>query len=104
MIYQRLVLNPTLRMRLKLSKHDNLMLRSERRERLEAWAAIDSPILYKRTRFVDTWAVRSSPCEGGGDLAVFRHAFRPCSFGLVSQRFRLELPSLPVTMAPGETL
>jgi len=27
-----------------LLKHNNLMLRSERRERLEAWAASDSPI------------------------------------------------------------
>jgi hypothetical protein len=29
-------------MRLNLLKHNNLMLRSERRERLEAWAASDS--------------------------------------------------------------
>jgi hypothetical protein len=28
-----------LRMRLSLSKHNDLMLRSEQRERLEAWAA-----------------------------------------------------------------
>ncbi len=33
-----------LRMRSNLLKHNNLMLRSERRERLEAWAASDSPI------------------------------------------------------------
>src|SRR5450756_1291289 len=32
-----------LRMRSSLLKHHNLMLRSERRERLEAWAASDSP-------------------------------------------------------------
>jgi hypothetical protein len=32
-------------MRFNLLKHNNLMLRSERRERLEAWAASDSPIL-----------------------------------------------------------
>src|SRR5688572_706425 len=31
-----------LRMRFNLLKHNNLMLRSERRERLEAWAASDS--------------------------------------------------------------
>jgi hypothetical protein len=31
-------------MRSNLLKHNNLMLRSERRERLEAWAASDSPI------------------------------------------------------------
>jgi hypothetical protein len=30
-----------LRMRLNLLKQNNLMLRSERRERLEAWAASD---------------------------------------------------------------
>ena len=29
-------------------KHNNLMLRSERRERLEAWVASDSPILHRR--------------------------------------------------------
>src|ERR1700704_2682375 len=33
-----------LRMRSNLLKHNNLMLRSERRERLEAWAASDQPI------------------------------------------------------------
>src|SRR5712691_8678417 len=33
-----------LRMRSNLLKHNNLMLRSERRERLEAWAASDPPI------------------------------------------------------------
>jgi hypothetical protein len=33
-----------LRMRSNLLKHNNLMLRSERRERLEAWAASDSHI------------------------------------------------------------
>jgi len=31
-------------MRFNLLKHHNLMLRSERRERLEAWAASDKPI------------------------------------------------------------
>jgi len=31
-------------MRYNLLKHNNLMLRSERRERLEAWAASDSLI------------------------------------------------------------
>src|SRR5258705_6018341 len=46
-----------LRMRSNLLKHNNLMLRSERRERLEAWAASDSPISHsqyqprQRTRF-----------------------------------------------------
>ncbi len=29
-------------------KHNNLMLRSERRERLEAWAASDSPISHNQ--------------------------------------------------------
>jgi len=33
-----------LRMRSNLLKHHNLMLRSERRERLEAWAASASPV------------------------------------------------------------
>ena len=33
-------------MRFNLLKHNNLMLRSERRERLEAWAASDSPTAY----------------------------------------------------------
>src|SRR5216683_1889072 len=37
-----------LRMRSNLLKHHNLMLRSERRERLEAWAASDSPISHSR--------------------------------------------------------
>jgi len=31
-----------------LLKHNNLMLRSERRERLEAWAASDSPISHSQ--------------------------------------------------------
>jgi hypothetical protein len=31
-----------------LLKHNNLMLRSERRERLEAWAANDSPISHSQ--------------------------------------------------------
>jgi MFS family permease len=37
-----------LRMRSSLLKHNNLMLRSERRERLEAWAASDSPIFHSQ--------------------------------------------------------
>ena len=37
-----------LRMRSNLLKHSNLMLRSERRERLEAWAASDSPISHSQ--------------------------------------------------------
>src|SRR6267154_3148382 len=37
-----------LRMRSNLLKHNNLMLRSERRERLEAWAAGDSPISHSQ--------------------------------------------------------
>src|SRR5882762_2862121 len=37
-----------LRMRSSLLKHNNLMLRSERRERLEAWAASDSHIAHSR--------------------------------------------------------
>jgi antitoxin component HigA of HigAB toxin-antitoxin module len=37
-----------LRMRSNLLKHNNLMLRSERRERLEAWAASDSPISHSQ--------------------------------------------------------
>jgi hypothetical protein len=35
-------------MRSNLMKHNNLMLRSERRERLEAWAASDSPISHSQ--------------------------------------------------------
>jgi len=35
-------------MRFDLLKHNNLMLRSERRERLEAWAASDSDIYDSR--------------------------------------------------------
>jgi len=31
-----------------LLKHNNLMLRSERRERLEAWAASESPISHSQ--------------------------------------------------------
>src|SRR3982074_1454546 len=37
-----------LRMRSNSLKHNNLMLRSERRERLEAWAASDSPISHNQ--------------------------------------------------------
>jgi hypothetical protein len=37
-----------LRMRSTLLKHNNLMLRSERRERLEAWAASDSPVSHSQ--------------------------------------------------------
>jgi len=37
-----------LRMRSHLLKHNNLMLRSERRERLEAWAASGSPISHRQ--------------------------------------------------------
>jgi ArsC family len=37
-------------MRSNLLKHNNLMLRSEQRERLEAWAASDSPISHSQTR------------------------------------------------------
>ena len=37
-----------LRMRSNSLKHNNLMLRSERRERLEAWAAGDSPISHSQ--------------------------------------------------------
>src|SRR5450756_396994 len=37
-----------LRMRSNLLKHNNLMLRSERRECLEAWAASDSPISHRQ--------------------------------------------------------
>ncbi len=36
-------------MRFSLLKHNNLMLRSERRERLEAWAASDSSISHRQT-------------------------------------------------------
>jgi hypothetical protein len=35
-------------MKSNLLKHNNLMLRSERRERLEAWAASDSHISHSR--------------------------------------------------------
>src|SRR6266436_10418571 len=37
-----------LRMRSNLLKHKNLMLRSEHRERLEAWATSDSPISHSQ--------------------------------------------------------
>src|SRR6266446_9798968 len=37
-----------LRMRSNSLKHNNLMLRSERRERLEAWAVSDSPISHSQ--------------------------------------------------------
>jgi hypothetical protein len=46
-------------MRFNLLKHNNLMLRSERRERLEAWAASDSPISHSQY-----WSRR--PCGGRG--------------------------------------
>jgi hypothetical protein len=42
-----------LRMRFNLLKHNNLMLRSERRERLEAWAANDSPISHSQYQSAD---------------------------------------------------
>ena len=38
-------------MRSNLLKHNNLMLRSEQRERLEAWAASDHRSLIVSTRF-----------------------------------------------------
>src|SRR6266702_1958333 len=41
-----------LRMRSNLLKHNNLMLRSERRERLEAWAASDSPSISTAHRLI----------------------------------------------------
>src|SRR3979490_1652997 len=41
-------LRDLLRMRSNSLKHNNLMLRSERRERLEAWAASDSPISHNQ--------------------------------------------------------
>ena len=44
-----------LRMRSNLLKHNNLMLRSERRERLEAWAASDSPISHSQYWAVMAW-------------------------------------------------
>src|SRR5882724_137430 len=44
-----------LRMRSNLLKHNNLMLRSERRERLEAWAASDSHISQYSARFRPDW-------------------------------------------------
>src|ERR1700716_1448434 len=58
-----------LRRRSNLLKHNNLMLRSERRERLEAWAASDSPISHSRYYRV---AIRSSSsstsaCRAGGN-------------------------------------
>src|SRR3977135_2843960 len=41
-------LRDLLRMRSNSLKHNNLMLRSERRERLEAWAASDSQISHSQ--------------------------------------------------------
>jgi hypothetical protein len=42
-----------------LLKHNNLMLRSERRERLEAWAASDSPSSHSQCRAAKKyWIVR----------------------------------------------
>ncbi len=45
-------------------KHNNLMLRSERRERLEAWAASDSQISHNQV-LVGGWRV-----AGGADELV----------------------------------
>src|SRR5712672_4874619 len=51
-----------LRMRSSLLKHNNLMLRSERRERREAWAASDSPISHSRCwRTLSTFNLPSAP-------------------------------------------
>src|SRR6267143_6183861 len=51
-----------LRMRSNLLKHSNLMLRSERRERLEAWAASDSPISHSQCwRTLSTFNLPSAP-------------------------------------------
>ncbi len=44
-------LRDLLSMRSNSLKHNNLMLRSERRERLEAWAASDSPISHSQYYF-----------------------------------------------------
>jgi len=45
-------------------KHNNLMLRSERRERLEAWAASDSPISHNQVLVGGRWVA------GGADELV----------------------------------
>jgi hypothetical protein len=47
-------------MRSNLLKHNNLMLRSERRERLEAWAASESGIAHSQTYFAQYLDVKSS--------------------------------------------
>src|ERR1700704_1806034 len=50
-----------LRMRSNLLKHNNLMLRSERRERLEAWAASDQPISHSSVLERDDFSSKRHP-------------------------------------------
>src|SRR3977135_699358 len=50
-----------LRMRCNLLKHNNLMLRSERRERLEAWAASDQPISHSSVLERDDFSSNRHP-------------------------------------------
>src|SRR6267142_472285 len=79
---------PLLRVRSNLLKHNNLMLRSEQRERLEAWAASDQPISHgqyqaHRLRFRQL-------LEGGGGSA-FSGLFRPIKpHGIVDQQLALQ--------------
>ena len=49
-------------MRSSSLKHNNLMLRSERRERLEAWAASDSPISHNQV-LVGGWRIAGGANE-----------------------------------------
>jgi hypothetical protein len=64
-------------MRSKVLKQNNLMLRSERRERLEAWAASDSLILHSQYYITlnqdlslsfAAFLGRGGPSTGGSDL------------------------------------
>jgi murein L,D-transpeptidase YafK len=64
-------------MRSNLLKHNNLMLRSERRERLEAWAASDSHIMTAGTRAEGTAVIRAMVRRALGLAAALAAALTP---------------------------
>src|SRR5712672_4373660 len=70
-----------LRMRSNLLKHNNLMLRSERRERLEAWAARDSPISHSQHQ--DQYPLRETgkSCLTDSLCSLRRSALNPMAVG-----------------------
>lgn len=62
-----------LRMRSNLLKHNNLMLRSERRERLEAWAASELP--FAHSRYYAAVNLRAFFARTGNRLSIEKPTF-----------------------------